>query len=203
VTQPRIRRASQVDAGQVASLIATAFEPLDIARWLVPTDADRVRILTGNFRIWVDHALGNGLVYVVDDLSATAVWFDRTRPVPPPYGYDALLLRACQQYAPRFLSLDAALDEHHPTTAHHHLAFLAVHPDRQREGLGGALLERHHAHLAHVGIKSPTYLEASSADAVKLYERHGFQISEPFFLPHGGPAFWPMTRSSQDLPTLV
>jgi ribosomal protein S18 acetylase RimI-like enzyme len=87
------------------------------------------------------------------------------------------------------------LDQHHPTgIPHHHLAILAVHPDRQRRGIGTALLDAHHATLEEEG--TPAYLEASSPRARDLYLTHGYtlQPGAPFYLPDDGPPLWPMWR---------
>jgi GNAT superfamily N-acetyltransferase len=41
---------------------------------------------------------------------------------------------------------------HHASTAHRHLAILAVYPDHQVHGVGSLLLAAHHAALDHDGI---------------------------------------------------
>ena len=65
------------------------------------------------------------------------------------------------------------LDRHHPAgTFHHHLAILAVRPDRQGQGIGTALLHAHHAVLEDQGI--PAYLEASDERTRRLYLAHGY-----------------------------
>ena len=88
--------------------------------------------------------------------------------------------------------LDALFDQHHPTDPHHHLAFLAVHPDQQGQGLGSALLADYHARLDQRGVAA--YLEASCERNRDLYLRHGYRpMGEPFRLPDG-PPMWPMWR---------
>jgi hypothetical protein len=51
----------------------------------------------------------------------------------------------------RFACLDAFLAAHHPNTAHHHLAFLAVDPARRSTGLGIPLIRAHLALLTPSG----------------------------------------------------
>ena len=40
----------------------------------------------------------------------------------------------------------------------------------------------------------PAYLEASSPRNRALYERHGFAVTEEFFLGKGSPPLWRMWR---------
>lgn len=190
-----IERAHPDEARAVAELIAAAFEPLAAVSWLVPEPGVRRRVMAGNFLIYVEHALAHGLVYVTADRSGAAVWFPRDgEPLPGPDDYDARLTAACGVFTDRFRILDKLLETHHPDAPHHHLAFLAVDPDRQGDGTGTALLRHHHARLDELGL--PAYLEASCERSRDLYLRHGYQASEPFRLPDGTP-FWPMWRPPQ------
>jgi ribosomal protein S18 acetylase RimI-like enzyme len=205
VTDPRlsipavpvdIRRAAASDAAWIAQLIATAFHPLAVARWLVPDPARRTQVLTGDFRIWVEHAFPYGVVYATTDLAAVAVWFLRDADPPPePAQYLPRLAAACGDATVRFQALDALFERRHPTHPHHHLAFLAVHPDRQGQGLGSALLRRHHGLIDSRGVAC--YLEATSQRARDLYARHGYQVmGTPFYLPDSTP-IWPMWRTAR------
>ncbi|MBT8228167.1 MAG: GNAT family N-acetyltransferase [Dactylosporangium sp.] len=191
-----IVRAGHRDAHQVAAVIATAFRSLDVAAWLIAVPDDRQRVLYGQFRILVEHALDHGPVLMAGDRRAVAVWFPRDTPLPEIDDYDRRLELACGQYTDRFRLLDAAFDKHHPDEAHHHLALLAVDPDQQARGRGSALLECYHARLDKVGL--PAYLEASSARSRELYLRHGYvDHGPPIVLPKDGPSLWPMWRRPQ------
>lgn len=188
-----IRRAGPADAARVAELVAAAFAPLAAVNWLLPEPDPRarLRVMTADFRILVDHALEYGHVDLADEGPAAAVWFDRTGPVPEPPDYDRRLAAACGEWAGRFRVLDELFEENHPGEPHHHLALLAVHPGRQGRGLGSALLRHHHAALDGGGV--PAYLEASSPGSRDLYLRHGYALRETFALPDGT-LFWPMWR---------
>lgn len=191
---PMIIRAEAEHAERISTLIAEAFEPLDVVAWLVPDRAERRRRLDANFRIFVEHAFAHGHIDLTSDRAAVAVWFHVDGgEIPPPPDYDARLVAACGPFTDRFRMLDAAFDEHHPHgVAHHHLAFLAVRPGRQCGGLGTALLEAHHPRLDDTGVGA--YLEASTARSRELYARHGYRLrGGPFTLP-GGPPMWPMWR---------
>lgn len=187
--RPVIRHATADDAGPVAELIATAFSGLRVVHYLVPERRERHRVMTANFRILVDHAVEHGEIHLIDDGPAVAVWFPRTAPLPEPPDYDRRLAETTGEWAERFRALDELSGANHPAEPYHHLAFLAVHPDRQNEGLGSALLRYQHARLGGV----PAYLEASDPRNRDLYVRHGYRQSEPFALPDGT-LFWPMRR---------
>jgi GNAT superfamily N-acetyltransferase len=191
---PPIVKAGYREGDAIAALIADAFQPLDPVAWLVPDPQNRRTILAANFRILVEHAFFFGEAHVFDDRSGVAVWFDRSRPIPPPVHYARRLAAACEPYTDRFEILDKLFDAHHPTEAHHHLAFLAVAPDEQYTGRGTALLQHHHARLDRVGL--PAYLEASSTRSRDLYARHGYVERECFHLPNGS-AFYPMWRPAR------
>lgn len=187
--RPIVRTATADDAGLVADLIATAFGGLRAASYLVPARRERHRIMAGNFRIFVDHALDHGEIHLIDDGPAVAVWFPHTAPLPGPPDYDRRLAEVTGEWVERFRTLDELFDKNHPESPHHYLAFLAVHPDRQNQGLGTALLRHQHARLGGL----PAYLEASDPRNRDLYTRHGYQAREPFALPDGA-LFWPMWR---------
>jgi len=84
------------------------------------------------------------------------------------------------------------MGEFHPTEPHWYLPFIGVDPLRQGEGLGSALLQ--HALQIVDRDKLPAYLEATSADIRRLYERHGFEaIGE--IQTADSPPLYPMLRN--------
>ena len=198
MTLPQIHRATAKDATRTAELIADAFFALDATAWLIPDPHERALVLPADFEIYVDHALTYGEIHLIDDatgeLVAAAVWFPQvTGPTPEPDNYEEQLVAACGSYTDRFRVLDQLFDDNHPHTyPHHHLAYLAARPSQQRQGLGAALLDHHHRQLDHYG--TPAFLQASSEQSRKLYERHGYEcLGDPFYLSDG-PCFWSMWR---------
>ncbi|WP_405095363.1 GNAT family N-acetyltransferase [Micromonospora sp. NBC_01412] len=188
----RVERLGAAETRLVAERIARAFLVLPATHWLVPDDSEREAVLADNFEILVGHAMAHGHVYATADRAAVAVWFPQVGDeVPPPADYDTRLAAACGEWVERFRHLDVLFAASHPHAGHHHLAFLAVAPDRQGQGLGSALLRHHHARLDADGV--PGYLEASSEIGRDLYARHGYRAREIFRLPDGTP-FYPMWR---------
>jgi GNAT superfamily N-acetyltransferase len=193
-TGPALVRASQADVEPLADVIAAAFFRLAPCRWLIPDGAARRAILPPYFAMYVEHAMSDGQVWTTPRRDAVALWLPvQESPSAPPAGYQERLAKVTRQWLDRFQVLDAEFDRHHPAGfAHHHLAILAVRPDRQGLGIGTALLNDHHARLDQDGI--PAYLEASNERTRHLYLGHGYSDhGTPLQLPDG-PAMWPMVR---------
>jgi len=190
-----VEPAGPDDAAVLAQVIADAFDDLAVSRWLVPDPGTRRAIFPGYFALHVGHALDRGRVLTTPDRDGVALWL----PVPaggpgePPAGYHARLAALAGQHLARFQALDHALDRHYPDgPAHEHLAVLAVRPDRQRLGIGSALLIARHG--THDRNGTPAYLEASDPAKAAIYRTHGYtDLPAPIQLP-GGPAMYPMWR---------
>jgi GNAT superfamily N-acetyltransferase len=178
-------------AEMLGSLIATAFNDLEVSRWLVADPGERLRTQSGQFGLLVRHAIAHGQVHTTADSAGVAVWFPSD--VPPVPGYDEDLLRICGSHIDRFASLDDAMHSRQPAPPHWHLAFLAVLPRSQNQGIGSALLRHQHRRLDELGI--PAYLEAGSRQSLSLYRRHGYlHYGEPFPIGESGPSMYPMWR---------
>lgn len=194
----RVERAGPGDADTLAHVIADAFLGLEVSQWLVPDPRSRHAIFPGYFRIYVDHALAEGLVLTTPARDATALWIrvGPDGPGGPPEGYDDRLATVTGPHLARFEALDEQLGRHHPAGhPHEHLAILAVRPDRQLLGIGTALLNDRHALLDR--DRTPAYLEASDLAKRDIYRAHGYtDIGEPIQLPDG-PAMYPMWREPQ------
>ena len=75
---------------------------------------------------------------------------------------------------------------------HWYLGALGVDPSRQRQGVGGKLLQPVMALADATGV--PCYLETQSADNVRFYERHGFAVAEAGEVPGQPLKMWAMIR---------
>jgi GNAT superfamily N-acetyltransferase len=193
--QARETRAGRADVDVLSQVVAEAFHDLAPSRWLIADPATRRKVFPGYFRLYVEHAMTHGVVQTTGDRSAAALWIPADAGGPGPLaGYDARLRAATGRWIDRFLAFDAALDEHHPTgIPHHHLALLAVRPDRQGRGTGTALLRSYHEMLDG-GPGAPAYLEASDLRTRRIYLRHGYADHGPPIQLPGGPRMYPMWR---------
>jgi GNAT superfamily N-acetyltransferase len=170
----RIVRAGEADIKALSQVIADAFFPLAPCRWLISDEAARRDIFPAYFRLYVEHAMAGGIVHTTPARDAAALWIPVGPQLPgPPCGYGERLVQITGPWAGRFHAFDAELDAHHLTgIEHHHLAILAVRPDRQGRGIGTALLDTHHAVLDQRDIAA--YLEASDESTRGIYLRHGY-----------------------------
>jgi GNAT superfamily N-acetyltransferase len=196
----RVERAGEGDIHVLSLVIADAFHGLDVSQWLVPDPDARRGIFPPYFRSYVEHAMADGLVYTTPARDAVALWLPvgPEGPGAPPDGYAERLADVTGPHLDRFQALDEGFDTHHPAgAAHQYLAIIAVRPDRQRLGIGTAMLRARHAVLDRDGI--PAYLEASDTDKREIYRKHGYVLrpDAPIRLPGGGPELWPMWREPQ------
>jgi GNAT superfamily N-acetyltransferase len=191
----RVERAEPGDADVLTHVIASAFFGLAVSQWLVPDPGIRRAIFPGYFRIYVEHALAEGLVLTTPARDAAALWIPvgPDGPGGPPEGYHDQLAAVTGPHLARFEALDEQFDRHHPAgVPHEHLAILAVRADRQRLGIGTAMLNTRHAILDRDG--KPAYLEASDAVKREIYRARGYaDLDEPIKLPDG-PTMYPMWR---------
>lgn len=82
----------------------------------------------------------------------------------------------------------------HAPQPHWYLAVIGVHPARQGQGLGSALIR--HALDSDPGREHPCYLETHAAKNVRLYERLGFRVTEQFQPPGHPVPIWSMRRQA-------
>ncbi|WBB67850.1 hypothetical protein [Micromonospora sp. WMMD812] len=176
-------RARWCDSGHVAGLVAESLHASPVGAWLVPDGDQRRAVLSAVTRIWVDHALLFGEVFLLADRSAAAVWFHRYRPIPPPASYHHRLTAVCGDHLDRFRRLDRLLTVRRPTEAHNHLAFLAVQPAAWHAARTAGLLARCLVRMDRLAL--PAYAEVATAAEAALYARHGYVAREPFALPDG------------------
>ncbi len=190
-----VTRAGVADRDMVARTLAQAFQDDPVFGWLVPDETRRRTTLPGVFGVFADAFLP------LEDSTMAA---DGAALVAPPQvdpfaGEDgeehlASLVEASGEDAERAGLLTAVLDEHHPAAPCAHLQFIGVVPDRQGRGVGGRLLVDLARRWDSRG--DAAYLEATSPDNRRLYERHGFEVTDEIVVPDG-PTLWAMWRDPQ------
>lgn len=192
-----VSRATTSHASHIADVMGKAFMNDPVSCWIFADPADRERLNAPFFRVFVDRVLSEGTVLTSADMAAVTLWLDvdpaHDEPEPD---LGSVIKEAIGPYAARFAVLDQLMTANHPTTGPHaYLPFIAVHPDRQGQGLGGALLR---ARLAELDADNrPAYLEASSPRNAALYARLGFRhFGSTIDLPDG-PSLYPMWRPAQ------
>lgn len=202
------RRAGIDDARRLARLLAAAFLSDPVIDWIARPGRKRAGGLE-RFFFWLltARAIPLGQTWMAASGSAAAVWM----PPDAPPAADTLIeqirlmpifLRLCG--LPRVLrgqAVAAAVERHRPANPHFHLAFIAVAPRLQGQGLGSAILG---ASLARVdAIGAAAYLENSNPRNTRFYKSAGF-VARGNFAPVGAPpllAMWRPARPRLTQPT--
>jgi ribosomal protein S18 acetylase RimI-like enzyme len=162
------------DTERAIGAIVLAFVTDPAARW---TFADPGEYLT-HFPVFVRafgaRAFAQGTAHHVGGFAGAALW------LPPGTEADeemlvAVLRRsvATVRQAAVFAVIER-MGRHHPREPHWYLPLIGVDPAHQRKGHGSALLEYA---LARCDLEhAPAYLESTSPESVRLYERYGFEV---------------------------
>lgn len=182
----------------VAGALARAFEHDPVWEWFISDVASRVarlRLMFSTYARQIALRYGDDC-FTVDGYLGAAIW------VPPGHGKmsagDTLrtlpdwirvigwrdLLRAQRGLA----SFDAV----HPHERAHYLPFVGVTPEAQGRGLGTALITPMLDKCDRDNV--PAYLEATSEDSRRCYERLGFETRSEERVAGDGPVFFPMWR---------
>jgi ribosomal protein S18 acetylase RimI-like enzyme len=198
----------------LAALLARAFDDDPTMTWVFPVATLRARDLRRLFAAnlthaarhgWVDRAAAgdDGAGDRAGDTASVALWL----------GPGAFPMRAWQALLsghavlPLTLSLTSlrrmrrltayAQMQHLRTVAgpHWYLHGIAVEPERQRRGLGTALLR--------IGVERadrdrlPCYLETAREATLPFYERLGFRVAIPGRVAAEGPPLWSLLRPAR------
>ncbi len=189
-----VRRASAGDAPRVAITLARAFRDDPVFRWAYPSDERRHGVLPKFFSLFTEQLLRHGEVYTAAEGAGAALWAPPGRSPVPEEDADEVAGRLEEMSgadAERLFAISKAVDEHHPPGSYYFLQFMGVEPAGQGRGIGAALLAHVLQRCDREGFR--VYLDATSRDNKRFYERHGFRASGEY-APEGGPPLWPMWR---------
>lgn len=192
-----IARVGREEIDTVSSILARAFDQDPVFRWLIPDPHRRKERLPSLFAAFVDLFLPHDETYMAGDGLGAALWAPAEA---EPFSEEQLhrlgerMGSVLGDDAGKAADLDALLDEHHPAEASFYLQFMGVAPQHQGRGLGGRMLATVLERCDAAG--TPGYLEATSRDNRRLYERHGFVTMTEIGLPDG-PPLWSMWREPQ------
>ena len=196
ITPTQTRPVTAADVRTVARALARAFEHDPVGAWFLPDERDRLRRLERGFAsVYVKRlALPHGAALTTQDTAGAALWIPPNAKLPNltllPY-----LAAAWGRHLRRAMKGMALMDAHHPHEPHYYLPIIGVDPVRQGEGIGSALLRPVLERADAEGM--PAYLEATTPGNRRLYERHGFALTEEIHLPYDGPPLALMWREPQ------
>ncbi len=191
-----VRRATVADLDVVVATLVDSHLDYVWEAWAIPGPDRRAR-LTELVRHHVELiALPYREVWMSDDGAGVAIW----RSEPPEPVDTAASNRLAEVARSVFGSRLALIDEvdarvlaRRPAAPHRFLGTMGVRPDRQRQGIGTAVLRPVLEELDRTG--TPACLETSAVGNVDFYGRLGFAVVAHLDdLPAGAPETWVLWR---------
>lgn len=220
---PGIRRARKEEREEISRLLGEAFMADPVSCWVFPDEEHRRAVHPRFFGVFLDAALRDGWVDVLEDHSAAALWLPvmvgETAGADGGAGADAGSGDGSSDGDGAGVGGDEN-DGHDEMTE----ALAAADPGNERTRIVGELTalahptDRSHYYLPNIvaapgrtgeGRGSalleavlercdregmPAYLEASNTRSKALYERHGFVFTGRTVDLPDGPPMWPMWR---------
>lgn len=171
---PSISLAGSDDLPVAADTLAAAFAEYPWTRYVIPEDdyAGRLRALQ---LLYLEHARQHGIVGVTDSVDGVIALLPPDAPDPGAGTVQDIIALHGDRIG-RLGHGEGAPPTGDPGAgrpAAWRLETLGVHPDRQGDGLGGALVRFGLDTAARRGARE-IVLETSDPRNVRLYERHGF-----------------------------
>jgi ribosomal protein S18 acetylase RimI-like enzyme len=186
--------ATAADATALAETFALAFARDPMTVWRRPTATPED--LTVYYRKLIGECVGLGVMWKGHGCRAGAAWLG-----PEEVGLRNEQRRARRREAARRRVGSAQaesllwdwLDARLPQRPLWFLDMIAVTPESQHQGLGGALVT--HGLVRARAAHCPAFLQTSLESNVMFYEAHGFRIVDEGSPPGGGPVIWFMQTS--------
>jgi ribosomal protein S18 acetylase RimI-like enzyme len=178
--------------------LASALDGDPMTSYIFSSDPNRHKRLRAVFQVELGWAFRRGVVEVIDEGKAVAIWL-------APGGMKGALIGMVGSgalWAPLRLGLGAmwrgtlllkTIQELHSCSVsgdHWYLLGLGVHPEHQGSGWGSQLV-RHGLARAQSG-NLPCYLETTNQRNIAFYQRHGFKLVGERSVAGGGPMVWGM-----------
>ncbi len=190
-----VRRASLSDREAVVRTLVRSFDTDPVANYLLRADAGRSRAFQNFFDVSFRRlTLPFGETWIAGDGEGTALW------TPPGRWstFGALLSAPKLVQAvglpriPHVLASVNRVQSRHPKAPHFYLFAIGVDPAHHGRGIGSTLLREVLQQCDAAGASA--YLEASTLGSSRLYERHGFRVTEELPVAPDGPPVWLMWR---------
>ena len=183
--------------------LTVAFDADPIYTYVFPSDVERTRYLTPFWRAILRNALIHDHVYATADATGVACWMPPGRrtvsfgdSVQTGFAFQRAVRAFPDQARRRFDDFvryaDQVQDELMRGSRYWELWVLGVRPERQRQGLGGGLIEPVLAQASQEGL--PCYLLTESEYNVNFYQRRGFEIAHEGTVPGHPLQLWMMIR---------
>ena len=172
VSDAPIRTVTVADTEPALAALTLAFGADPPCRWAWPDPQQYLEAFPRFARAFGGAAIEHGTANYHEGFSGVALWLS-----PGVTPDEASLMSVIEDTVkgPRkdgMFSMFEQMDNFHPREAHWHLPLIGVDPTHQGQGIGAALLT--HGLKTCDSQKMLAYLEATSAQKIRLYERHGF-----------------------------
>jgi ribosomal protein S18 acetylase RimI-like enzyme len=190
-----VRPTDAADHQAVVTALSRGFYDDPVFRWIYPDDNRRLAVLPGFFAVFATAIGRHEVSLVAGEGIGAALW------VPPggqvvaddeAEAFGEALATLSPPDVERVVTCMSLLEETHPHERCWYLNLVGVDPQHQGRGIGSALLRPVLDRCDADG--EGAYLEATSGDNRRLYERHGFETVRELPLP-GGPSLWAMWRN--------
>jgi len=168
-----IRTAAAADTERCLAVLTLAFDADPPCRWAWPDPQQYLEAFPRFARAFGGAAIEHGTANYHEGFSGVALWLS------PGLTPDEASLMSVIQDTVKGATKDAMfsmfeqMDAFHPREAHWHLPLVGVDPAHRGKGIGAALLR--HVLNACDSQKLLAYLEATSWQNLRLYERNGFE----------------------------
>jgi ribosomal protein S18 acetylase RimI-like enzyme len=182
------------DIGPLAAVLAEAFRNDPLYRWMFGGDEEWLLHGRQFFRLLLRVHSRDGEAYTTEDRAGASLWTIPDLPYGGPFTQLILPLQMRRMFGSRTDTVRrqiGQLNAARPTQAHYYLPVLGVDPERQRSGIGTALLRPVMSVCDSAGYL--IYLETSVADNLRFYRRLGFEVEDELAVD-GGPEVWGMLR---------
>lgn len=167
------RSATFDEMPRAIAAIVAAFIADPPARFAWPSPHDYLRVMPLASRAFAGRCFAQGTAYVSADLRGAALW------LPPGVEPESEALEKMfhetvkPEHQDDLLATFEAMAKSHPAEPHWYLPQIGVDPAAQGQGIGDALMR--HALARCDREQALAYLEASKAENVPFYRRHGFE----------------------------
>jgi ribosomal protein S18 acetylase RimI-like enzyme len=189
-----ITTATVSAAEQAIAVLALAFSSDPPCRWAWPDPQQYLTSFPGFVRALGGRAFEQGTAYCLPGYAGAALWLP-PRVQPDEEALIVLVRRTiAEEVQEGMFAVFEQMGRYHPEEPHWYLPLIGVDPAHQGRGYGSALLR--HALTVCDRDSMPAYLESTSPESTRLYERHGFEVLGTIQIGASPPIF-PMLRRAQ------
>ncbi|MFV2117507.1 GNAT family N-acetyltransferase [Streptomyces sp. Act-28] len=190
---PVVRPIAHADVPTAVDTLARAFADYPFTRHVIAADDHEDRIRRFQELCLTRIGMVYGRVWGADGGRAVAVWAVPDQDPSPAFAeIGPAIGDLVGDRAAAYESAEQAVAPYRPKEPAWFLDTVAVAPEAQGRGLGGAVLTP--GIEAAAGAGCPALLETSSESNVRFYQRLGFRVTADITLPDNGPRTWCMRR---------